>query len=91
MPQPCSGTLNYKHDEPTSFFFSIPIEAAHRRLPRRPPLLGGGVAATKPAGDREGWAEEEEEGGQQEGRGDGTRDKRAACQGIGTAEEERSG
>ena len=43
----CGGTLNYQHDEPTSFFFFIPIEAAHRRLPRRPSLLGGGVAATK--------------------------------------------
>ena len=21
----CSGTLNYKHDEPTSFFFFIPV------------------------------------------------------------------
>ena len=43
----CGGTLNNKHDEPTSFFFIIPIEAAHRRLPRRPSLLGGGVAATE--------------------------------------------
>ena len=25
----------------------IPIEAAYRRLPRRPSLLGGGVAATE--------------------------------------------
>ena len=30
----CCGTLNYKHDEPTSFFFFIPIEAAHLWLPR---------------------------------------------------------
>ena len=42
----CGGTLNNKHDEPTSFFFFIPIEAAHRRLPRRPSQLAGGVAAT---------------------------------------------
>ena len=78
----CGGTLTYKHDEPTSFFFfalSIPFllvalalpcgslsiksfflypwgDAAHRRLSRRPSLLGGGVAATKPAGDQEGKA-----------------------------------
>ena len=37
----CGGNLNYKHDEPTSFFIIIPIEAAHRRLSRRPPQLGG--------------------------------------------------
>ena len=38
----CGGTLHYQHDEPTSFF-----SPAHRRLPRRPSLLGGGVAATE--------------------------------------------
>ena len=79
----CSGNLNYKHDEPTSFFFIIPIEAAHRRLPRRPPQLGGGVAATKPAGDQEIQAEEEQEGEHEEGREedvgrrDSAKDKRA--------------
>ena len=30
----CGGTLKYQHDEPTSFFFFIPMEAAHLRLPR---------------------------------------------------------
>ena len=29
------------------FFFIIPIEAVHWRLPRRPPQLAGGVAATE--------------------------------------------
>ena len=29
----CGCTLNYQHDEPTSFFFVIPVEAAHQRLP----------------------------------------------------------
>ena len=32
---------------PHLFFFIIPIEAAHRRLPRRPPQLAGGVADTE--------------------------------------------
>ena len=43
----CCGILNYQDDEPTSFFFFIPIEAAHRQLPRRPPQLGGGGPATE--------------------------------------------
>ena len=44
----CGGTLNYQHDEPKSFFFFfISVEAAYRRLTRRPPELGGGVAATE--------------------------------------------
>ena len=68
---------------PHLFISIIPLEAAHRRLPCRPPQLGGGVAATKPAGDQEGRAEEEEEGGQEEGRkeeaGSGERRRGQAC------------
>ena len=72
------------HDEPTSFFFYfIPIEAAHRRLSRRPHQLGGGVSATKPAEYQEIQAEEEQEGEHEEGREedvgrrDSAKDKRA--------------
>jgi len=68
---------------PHLFFSFIPIEASHRRLSRRPHQLGGVVAATKPAGDQEIQAEEEEEGGHEEGREedvgrrDSVKDKRA--------------
>ena len=87
----CGGTLNNKHDEPTSFFFIIPIEAAHRRLPRRPSLLGGGVAATE-TGDQEILARKEDEGGQEQGRGEdvgsggSAGDQCAACRGRVAAE-----
>ena len=51
----CSGTLNYQHDEPTSFFFFIPVsKLLTGDFLVRPPQLGGGVAATELAEGQEG-------------------------------------
>ena len=62
----CGGTLNYQHDEPTSFF-----SPAHRRLPRRPSLLGGGVAATElDHGIRKDGLKRKKKGADKEGRGE---------------------
>ena len=47
MPQPAAALSITNTMNPHLFFFIIPIEAAHLRLPRRPPQFGGGVAATK--------------------------------------------
>ena len=66
----CCGTLDSQHDEPTFFFLLHPVEAAHLRLPRRPPQFGGGVAATKQEQEIRKKQAGEEEGGQKEGRGE---------------------
>ena len=46
MPQPAAALSITNMMNPHLFFF-IPMEAAHRRLPRRPPQLGGGGPATE--------------------------------------------
>ena len=63
MPQPAAALSITNMMNPQLFFF-IPMEAAHRWLPRRPPQLGGGIADTEPAKGQEERAVEEEEGEQ---------------------------
>ena len=63
MPQPAAALSITNMMNPQLFFF-IPMEGAHRWLPRRPPQLGGGIADTEPAKGQEERAVEEEEGEQ---------------------------
>ena len=57
----CGGTLNNKHDEPTSFFSSSLKKLLTSDFLVRHPQLGGGVAATEPAAEgQEGEAGEKE-------------------------------
>ena len=70
MPQPAVALSIPNTMNPLFFFLLHPVEAAHLRLPRRPPQFGGGVAATKQEQEIRKKQAGEEEGGQKEGRGE---------------------
>ena len=94
----CGGTLNYQHDEPTSFFFRHPCRSCSPATSFvRPPLLGGGVAARDSSAEGQEGEAKEEQGGSQEGcgedvdgeevgRGDSAGDQCAARRERGAAE-----